>query len=129
MRNHGRKIKIKFNRVARVRVSAKLASIFPECIDVRVGVTGTTLEAARSRAFGIRELADARAQIIHCHFIKWKHARQRAPLGGHVGDGHAGIHGKVCHSITHEFNGVIENLVSVEKSAQRDDDILAGNAR
>ena len=99
MRNHGRKIKFEFDGVIRVRVGAQFASILPPRIDVGVGVTGATLRAARSRAFGIRELADARAQIIHRHFIEWKHAGQRAPLGGHVGDGHARGHGKIRHAI------------------------------
>ena len=129
MRNHGRQIEFKFDGVVRVRVGAKLASILPPRIDVGVGVAGATLGAARSRAAGIGERADARAQIIHRHFIKWKHARQRAPLGRHVGDGHARAHGKMRHAIAHKFHGVIEHLVFVEESAQSDDDILAGDAR
>ena len=129
MRNHGRQIKVKLDGVVRIRVCAQLASILPPFIDVGVRVAGATLRTARSRTFWIRELANARAQIIHCHLIKWKHARQRAPFGGHVGDGHARSHGKIRHSIAHKFDGVIEHLVLIEEAAQRDDDILAGNTR
>src|SRR5437899_300295 len=82
MRNHGRQIKFKFDGVVRIRIGAQLASILPPSIDVGVGVAGATLGTARSGAFFTRELANARAQIIHCHFIERKHARQRAPLGG-----------------------------------------------
>ena len=128
MRNHGCQIKFKFNCVGRVRVSARRASILPPRIDVGVGVAGPTLRAARSRALRIYEFAHARAQIIHRHLIKWKHACQRAPLGGHVGDGHTRIHGKIRHSIAHKFNGVIEHFVFVEEPAQGDDDVLARDA-
>ncbi len=128
MRNHGRQIKFKFDGVVRVRISAELASILPPRIDVGVGVAGATLGTTRAWAFVTRELANARPQIIHRHLIERKYAGQRAPFGGHVGDGHARSHGKIGHSIAHKFNRVIEHLILVEKSAQRDDDVLAGDA-
>ena len=128
MWNHGRKIELKFDGVVRVGISAEVASIFPPRIDVGLRVTGTTFRAARPRAFWIREFGDARAQISHRLFIEWKHTRQRAPLRGHVGDSHASRHRKVRHTVTHEFNRMIKHFILVEEPAQRDDDILAGNA-
>src|SRR5439155_6082500 len=128
MRNNGCEIKFEFDGVLTVGVGAEYAAILPPLIDVGVGVAGATLGTARAWAFVTRELANARAQIIHRHLIKWKHARQRAPLGGHVGDGHPRRHRKIRHAIAHKFNRVIEHLVIVEESAQSDDDILTNDA-
>ena len=129
VRNYGRQIEFEFDRVVGIHVGAQVAAIAPPRINVGVGVAGATLGAARSRAPGLGQLTDARVQIIHRHFIKWKHAGERAPFGRHVGDGHARGHGKIRYGVAHEFHRVIKYLVFVEQSAQRDDDILAGNAR
>ena len=117
MRNDCGEIELKLDRVFRVGVGAEFASIFPPIVDIGVGVTGATLRAARSRAIRIGELGDARAQIIHSHFIEWKHACERAPFRRHVGNGHSRRHGKIRCAIAHEFNRVIEHLVFVEESA------------
>jgi hypothetical protein len=75
MRNDSRKIQLQLDRVLRVGISAKVVSIFPPLVDIGIGVTGATRRTARSRAFWIGEFRNTRAQIIHCHSIKWKHAR------------------------------------------------------
>ncbi len=89
MRNHRREIQLKLDRILGVGIGAEFAAIFPPLLDVGVCVTGPALRAAYSRAFRIGELGNARAQIIHRHFIEWKHACKRAPFRRHVGDGHA----------------------------------------
>src|SRR6478672_11175860 len=89
VRNYRGKIKFERDGVFRVRVGAEFVSILPPRINVGVAVTGATFGATRSGALGVGELADARTQIIYCHFIEWEHTRQRAPLGSHVSDGHA----------------------------------------
>ncbi len=129
MRDDSREIELKLDRILCVVIGAKVAAIFPPRIDVRICVTRATLLTAFSRAFWIRELRHTRAQIIHRHFIERKHARERAPFGGHVGDGHARRHRKTCHAVADKLDGVIEHLVFVKEAAQRDDHILADDAR
>src|SRR5438034_9111747 len=80
MRNHGGEIEFKFDGVLSVGVGAQLASILPPGVDIGVRVTGATPRAAFSRAIVIAEFLDARAEIIYCHLIEWKHPRQRAPF-------------------------------------------------
>ena len=129
VRNHCCQIKLKLDRVIRVRIRGQFAPILPPVIDVGVGVAGPAVRSPLSWPFGIREFGHARAQIILRHFIEWKHPRERAPFGGHVGDRHARGHRKIRYAIAHEFNGVIEHLVFVEESTQCDDDVLAGDTR
>ena len=129
VRDDSCQVELKLDGVFRVGISAYLTAIFPPRVDVGFGITGTTLRAAGSRPFPIRELRHARAQIIHRNFIKRKYACERTPLGRHVGDGHARRHGKMCDAIADKFNSVIEYFVFVEEPTQGDDHILADDTR
>src|SRR5439155_15006940 len=119
----------KLDGVFRVGISAYFTAIFPPRVDVRFGITGTTLRAAGSRTLRIRELRHARTQIVYRYLIERKNTCERAPFGGHVGNGHARGHWKIRHAIAHEFNGVIEYFVFVEEAAQGDDHVLADDTR
>ena len=103
VRNDCGEIEFKLDGVFRVGVGAQLASILPPIVDIGLCVTGATLRAAFSRAIRIAEFRDARAQIIHSHFIEWKHACKRAPFRRHVGNGHARRHGKIRCAIADEI--------------------------
>ena len=129
MRDHGRKIQFKLDGVLRVGVGTEFAAVLPPRVDVGFGITGTTLRAAGSRTLRIRELRHARTQIVYRYLIERKNACERAPLGGHVGNGHARGHWKIRHAVAHEFNGVIEYFVFVEEAAQGDDHVLADDTR
>ena len=52
---------------------------------------------------------------------------ESAPLGGHVGNSQTVIHGDAAQSLvgSSELNGVVENLVLVEETSKRNDDILS----
>lgn len=51
---------------------------------------------------------------------------QGAPFGGHVGNGQAVVDRDACHGLfgAGEFDGMVQNLVLVEETAQSDDHVL-----
>ena len=89
MRNNGREIQLQLDRILSVGIGSEVVAILPPLFDVGVGVTGAAFRAACSRAFGIRELGNARSQVIHRGLIKRKHASERAPFRSHVRDRHS----------------------------------------
>ncbi len=64
-----------------------------------------------------------------CCTVEWEPPDEGAPLGCHVRDGQAFGHRKELHAVTMELDCGVENLARVEEAAQRNDDVLAGDAR
>ncbi len=89
MWNDRLEIEFKLDRILGVGIGAEFAAIFPPLLDIGVCVTGPALRAARSRAFRIGELGNARAQVVHGCFIERKNACQRAPFCSHVRNRHS----------------------------------------
>ena len=53
---------------------------------------------------------------------------ERTPFGGHIGDREAIVHGQRGDPVAREFDGGVEDLVLVERAAERDDHVLPGDA-
>src|SRR5262249_31997332 len=128
MGNDRGKIQIQFNGVIRIGICTQVGSILPPAVDLGLGITRAALWAAHAGPLGTEKFWDSGTQVIDGHFIKWKHASQRAPFRGHVGDGHASIHGEIRYTVADKFDRMIEDLVLIKESAQGNDDIFASYA-
>jgi hypothetical protein len=97
-------------------------------VDLVAGVGALGSAVACAGPGGSGEVVGPREQGVAEDLIEGEDAGEGAPLGGHVGDGEAVVHGEAGDTVADELDGVVEDLVLVEQAAEGDDDILADDA-
>lgn len=78
-----------------------------------------------SRSGSISEELRSFLKPLERLLVDRKHASQGAPFSGHVGDSEPLVDAQLRYSGSHKLDGMVENFVFVEQTAQSDDDVLA----
>jgi hypothetical protein len=126
VRDHRRQVQLELDRVRSVLVGRE--ALVPPALDVGARVRAQRSWATPAGTDAAREVIGAFEQVIAQDLVEREHARQRAPLRRHVGDGHALVHRHRGEPIAVELDGVVEDFILIEQPAQRDDHVLADDA-
>ena len=122
VRDHGRQIEFEFNGVMGSGAPSQQSVLVPLFNLARR--VSRVCHAASSHCSALEPASPAARQVER------EDAGKRPPLGGHVGYGSCvgPCSGRRCRH-PDELDGMIQDLVVVEDAAQRDDHVLADDAR